>query len=501
MKGMSFAGIFATVIILSFPSSASADLTFSRTYSGWDVSGVQAVSAQNGYYISCIDRQNSYFGIMWLIRTNAEGNILWSRPFYESNTSSRDFESGGYILPTADGGCLISGYSEPRATGIDTDVCLVKVDSTGAIVWEQIFGENDDNVYSITGLAGSTRGYLLAFSHPYTDAFFVMYDQTGNMLWQSEYLNEEYYIEALTADNDDGFLAMGKDGYGQESWILKIDNTGQLEYIKLPENTQIQYTSCVGTTEDGGYVICGRTEDSDAFLTRMDYRGNPLWNYTSEFQGTDRATCVEITVDGMIALAGLEKSGDGDDDENDDEYSGWLALLDHSGLQWKRNYTFEGFSIIESVRQIPGGGFILCGTTTLQGSGSAWLLRTDEYGLVTGSEEGYPEINENTVVFREPLGWIVSCEVLHDSASAEHRATELQQSTDIETGILWIPDWQSLPGFQGWLVFAGPYYWLEDPDLQRVTEDLLEVYPDAYLIFAGSEFEQNTFPLPQTDLE
>ncbi len=493
MKTLFFVGTLISIMILSFPSSASANLTFSRTYSGSDACGVQAVSAQNGYYISCIDRQNSYFGIMWLIRTDAEGNILWSRPFYESNTSSRDFESGGYILPTANGGCLISGYSEPRATGIDTDVCLIKVDSTGVIVWEQVFGKNDDSVYNTAGLAGSTSGYLLAFSHPYTDAFFVMYDHAGNMLWQSENLNEEYYIEAFTADNNDGFLAIGKDGYGQESWILRIDNTGQLEYIKIPENTQIHHTASVDATEDGGYVICGRTEDSDAFLTRMDHRGDPLWSYTSEFQGTDRATCVEVMADGMIAFAGLEKSGD-------DEYSGWLALLDHTGeLQWKRNYTFAGFSVIESVRQIPGGGFILCGTTTVEGSGSAWLLRTDEYGHVTGSEAGYPEINENTIVFREPLGWIVSCEVLPDSASAEHQSTELQQAFDIETGILWIPDWQSLSGFQSWLVYAGPYYWLEDPDLQRATEDLLELYPDAYLIFAGSEFERNTFPLPQPD--
>ncbi|MCK5842605.1 MAG: hypothetical protein KAH31_10580 [Candidatus Sabulitectum sp.] len=495
LKNKFFLGVVVTVMMLFFPSSASADLTFSRTYSGSDASGVQAVSAQNGYYISCIDRQNSYFGIMWLIRTDAEGNILWSRPFYESNTSSRDFESGGYILPTTDGGCLISGHSEPRATGSDTDVCLVKVDSTGVIVWEQVFGENDDNVYCTPGLAGSTSGYLLAFSHMYTDAFFVMYDQAGNMLWQSEFLNEGYYIEALSADNDDGFLAIVKDRYGQENWILGIDNTGQLEYIKLPESTQIQHTASVDATEDGGHLICGRTEDSDAFLTRMDHRGNPLWNYTSQFQGTDRATCVEVTADGMIALAGLEKSGD-------DEYSGWLALLDHTGeLQWKRNYTFAGFSVIESVRHIPGGGFILCGTTTLEGTGSAWFLRTDESGHVTGSEAGYPEINENTVVFREPLGWIFSCEVLPDSASAEHQATELQQVMDIETGILWIPDWPSLSGYEGWLVYAGPYYWLEDPDLQRATEDLLKLYPDAYLIFAGSEFERNTLPLPQPDLD
>lgn len=93
---------------------------------------MQAVSAQKGYYISCIDRLNSYIGIVWLIRT---------------------------------------------------------------------------------------------------DAFFVMYDQTGNMLGLSEYLNEEYYIEAFTADNDDGFLAMGKDGYGQESWIRKgSSSNSHVEY-------------------------------------------------------------------------------------------------------------------------------------------------------------------------------------------------------------------------------------------------------------------------------
>ncbi|MCP4647057.1 MAG: hypothetical protein GY852_04875, partial [bacterium] len=486
MKAKLFpATIIFVQILLAF--SAKANSTFSRTYSGSETRGCEAIPALNGYYLSCIDFQSAYFGVLWLLRTDSLGEVIWSRPFYESITQLRDFESGGFIHATPDGGCIIVGYSEPRATGVNTDVCLVKVDSTGTLNWEKIYGLNDDNVYSITGIAGSNNGILLAFSHCYSDAFFVMFDFEGNTLWQSEPLEEDYYIEALSTDNSDGFIAIGKTGYGQECWILKIDEAGSTELIPLPESTQSGFISSITSVETGGYAFCGRTENSDTFLTRIDEQGNQLWSYTSDFEGTDRATCVQATEHGMLSLTGMEQLSN--------EYYGWLALFSNTGeLQWKRDYSLSRFTIIESVRQTNDGGYILCGMANQHETGGAWLIKTDEQGHVAGWEEGLPAITENTIAIKEPLGWIISCEVVSDSISALNRASDLQEQTDIQTGVLWIPDWASLSGYAGWLVYAGPYHQVEDPALEQAAGKLFQQYPEAFCLFVGSELERSTFP-------
>ncbi len=478
-----------TLVIVLF-SSVNADPTFSRVYSGFDPYGIHvAIAANGGFFISCIVCPDRFQGVMWLLKTDDDGNILWSRPFFESNTKYRDFESGAYILSTPDGGCLITGQGEPRATGKDTEVCLVKVDSNGVIMWEQIIGDDDEHVYTVSGIAGSDNGCLLAISQKYQNSFFVMYDQEGNEIWRTEYIGEEYYIEAVTATNDGRFLAIVENIYGSNFWMMKMDGSGHMEFFPDSLNVLINDVTCVRQTDDGGYVICGKTDSYDAFLMRTDEQGSELWRYTSGIDGIDRATWVEPTKKGMFALTGLEKVGD--------VYDGWLALIDDAGeMQWKRYYSFPGYDQISCVCPTDDGGFILCGKTgdSYENRG-VWLLKTDSEGLVNGSEDGYISITECIEVFTQPLGWVVSCEVTEDSGSAEINAETLDRELGIETGYLWIPEWHSLSGYEGWLVYLGPFWWLNDPELERVSEEILELYPDAYLIFVGSEPERSTLPL------
>lgn len=217
--------------------------------------------------------------------------------------------------------------------------------------------------------------------------------------------------------------------------------------------------------------------------------GSELWRYTSGVEGIDRATWIEPTGSGMFALTGLEKVGD--------EYDGWLALLDDTGkMRWKRFYGFPGFDLIECVYPTDDGGFMLCGTTGSYENGGVWFLRTNGDGFVTGYEDGYPAITECIEVFTEPLGWGISCEATEDAGSAEMHSVTLAQELGIETGYLWIPDWSSLSEYEGWLVYAGPFLWLEDPEFKKIAEEIRVLYPEAYLIYVGSEPERTTMPLP-----
>jgi hypothetical protein len=90
----------------------------------------------------------------------------------------------------------------------------------------------------------------------------------------------------------------------------------------------------------------------------------------------------------------------------------------------------------------------------------------------------------------DEFGWVVVCEVLDDEADAERLSEELGSLFGQYTGYLWIPDWASLSGYRGWLVYLGPF---ETSDFaSQVACFILWKYPDTYAINVNGEEGRNT---------
>ena len=92
----------------------------------------------------------------------------------------------------------------------------------------------------------------------------------------------------------------------------------------------------------------------------------------------------------------------------------------------------------------------------------------------------------------EDLGWVVACEVFDNQTTASATASELAILTNVETGILWIPDWSTLSGYNGWLVYLGPFE--EEAWAAEAACLLLWKYPDVYAIHVGSAGGRITAP-------
>ncbi len=97
----------------------------------------------------------------------------------------------------------------------------------------------------------------------------------------------------------------------------------------------------------------------------------------------------------------------------------------------------------------------------------------------------------------DELGWVVVCEVMDSEADAEGLAEELGDLFVQYTGYLWIPDWASLSGYRGWLVYLGPF---ETSDYaSQVACFILWKYPDTYAIHVSGEEGRNTVPPTPVD--
>ena len=96
---------------------------------------------------------------------------------------------------------------------------------------------------------------------------------------------------------------------------------------------------------------------------------------------------------------------------------------------------------------------------------------------ISDTASGDSNINE--------FSWVVVCEVLDDEADAESLTEELGNLFGQYTGYLWIPDWASLSGYRGWLVYLGPF---ETSDYAaQVACFILWKYPDTYAIQVSRE--------------
>jgi len=92
----------------------------------------------------------------------------------------------------------------------------------------------------------------------------------------------------------------------------------------------------------------------------------------------------------------------------------------------------------------------------------------------------------------EDSGWVVSIAVFDNEESAAELAAELEEQTVIEVDYLYIPDWESLSGYDGWLVYAGSF---SDPAAAAsLACNFLYRFPDVYAIELGHDDTRSTIP-------
>jgi predicted secreted protein len=118
-------------------TDAVGNLVWSKTYGGTgreDNSYIVQTSDQ-GYAI--IGRTNS-FGAggndIWLVRTDGAGNMQWNKTY--GGTAS---ELGVMLALTSEGGFAISGYTNSFGLA-SIDVWLIKTDATGNMLWNRTYG-------------------------------------------------------------------------------------------------------------------------------------------------------------------------------------------------------------------------------------------------------------------------------------------------------------------------------------------------------------------------
>jgi hypothetical protein len=382
--------IVLIIFLITLIVSINAQSTFQKTFGGsnTDAAGSVLLTKDGGYIIA--GNTSSYgegSSDIYLIKTNSVGDTIWTRTFGGS-----DFEACTSIALTSDGGFILTGSTKSFGAG-NLDVILLKVSSSGSLLWSKTFGgievdfgneliQTQDGGFLIAGETSSygSGGY---------DAYIIKTDQNGNPIWSKTFggvLSDGVY--SIQQTNDNGFVIVGYTrsfGSGvQDVLLLKTDQIGNLIWSKtfgaIGSNQEVGHS--IKQTRDNGYVICGYTNSYgaggyDVYLIKTNSFGLLSWSKTYGGSSNDKGYFVNLTSNGGLILTGETNSfGNGTND-------GYIINTDSIGnLIWSNSIGGVLSDALGSSVQTPDNGFIISGFTSNFGSGNndVFLIKTDSDG-------------------------------------------------------------------------------------------------------------------------
>lgn len=326
--------------------------------------------------------------------------ILWQK-----TTGGNGWDQGHSVWATTDGGSVIASYS-PSTDGDVTgnhgngDYWVAKLDIVGNIQWQKSLGGSN-------------------YEMPHE----IMQTSDGG------------YIVVGESSSIDGDVTGHHDPTGTYSdyWVVKLNNTGNIEWQKSIGGGSMDIAYTIDQTLDGGYVIAGSSSSTDGdaighlpynntdlWVVKINGLGNIMWQKSFGGYNSEVAYSIKQASDGGYIVAGSTSSNSGDVTIQYGEVDYWVLKLDSFGnLQWQKTFGGSGTDNAESVIQTSDGGYMVAGQSRSTNgmvndhygnayTHDAWLLKLDTNGNIVWKKSIGGTGNDVTHYIKEmPFGGYV----------------------------------------------------------------------------------------------
>jgi len=313
--------------MLSVGRCQAPDTLWFRNFGGaYSDEGWQVQETVDGRLIVVGSGMSGNFGNwdIYLIKTDSDGNMLWTRTFGGPNT-----DRGNAIRQTPDGGYIVAGWKRSSAQG-GAEICLIKTNSYGDLLWTRTYSDYQNQEAGSIELTPD-GGYVIAgwmTNMPiYEDIFIMKTDSLGNIIWRKNYGGHD----------------------SEKAWSVK-------------------------NTSDGGFVIAGWSDifprGSDIYVIKTDQNGDTVWTRVYGTMYDDLATSILETPDHRYIVGGCVGA---------DSYERRAALLFLGENGDSLATAILPYTEIHSVEMTSDSGLIISGST-LDTLSTAFIAKTDMNG-------------------------------------------------------------------------------------------------------------------------
>jgi hypothetical protein len=253
---------------------------------GYLITGTLDVTAssQQGNDRSSLSKKHAG-GDYWAVKLDSNGTKQWRRFYGGSNT-----DTAYDVIETDDNGYLMVGLSDSNDVDVTDnkgtyDFWCVKIDSKGVLVWEKSYGGSEtDQAYCVAKssngnfiITGDVRSNDNDVSSNYgsADIWTIMINPLGEIIWEKNYGGSGFDTsKAVISSRNGGFYITGNSRSedndvtsnkgNNDVWVLKIDDSGNIEWEKSIGGTEIDLAFDVAELNDGSVVIVGESWSSDS---------------------------------------------------------------------------------------------------------------------------------------------------------------------------------------------------------------------------------------------
>jgi len=317
--------------------------------------------------------------------------LVFAQTTFQKVFGGTSEEFGHPVEQTNDGGYIVAGQTNSFGAGA-YDAYLIKTDANGDTLWTRTYGGGGDD-YSSAVEQTTDGGYIVAgdtysFGAGSNDVYLIKTNSSGDTLWTKTYggAGMDFGL-AVEQTNDGGYIVAGRtESFGAgniDVYLIKTDANGDTLWTRTYGGGSNDWVYAVKQTTDWGYIVAGQTNSFgagayDAYLIKTDSIGDTLW--TKTYGGgvdNDYGKAVEQTNDGGYIVAGYTKSfGAGN-------YDAYLIKTNSNGdTLWTRTYGGIKWDEVGAVQQTTDGGYIVTGQTQSFGAGlnDVYLIKTDSNG-------------------------------------------------------------------------------------------------------------------------
>ena len=256
-------------------------IAWQKTYgtANADIGFYGDITSDNGFILTGYTvPENRMDKDIWLIKTDGEGNELWSHTFGDNLS-----QSGTFLQETDDSGFIVIG--ETTGSSTQTDIILLKTDHNGIEEWRRVISEPGSDVpYAIKQ---TNNGYIMvatttSMGAGNKDILLISFDLDGNIMWQKTYGGPalEYGFDVIL--DDDGYVLTGStSSYGTmfyDMWIIKVDLGGEIIWDEIYSGNNIDIGRAIINNQSGGFTVLGQTSsygagEFDFWVLKMDNNG------------------------------------------------------------------------------------------------------------------------------------------------------------------------------------------------------------------------------------
>jgi len=219
--------------------------------------GNMIIELSGGGYLAVGDIKNTTWDL-YMVKMDGLGNMIWSKAY--GGSLGGDYAYG--VVELADGGFVVTGtiYSSTSTS----DLWLLRTNANGDTLWTRIFNYHNDKDRGDNIVQADNGDFVIGgrtWNGTYAQLLGLRVDSLGNQIWASEFgsLSDGEFAESIDMTSDGGFVVGGGKGISTfDYYVVRLDSNGDSLWAAI-------YNGATGRSDDCYEIRVDNNNDILAF--------------------------------------------------------------------------------------------------------------------------------------------------------------------------------------------------------------------------------------------